>query len=358
MTDAAVTYMPSLAGVENSAYTHQTGEGEISHDRQNGYGTFVAGEHTSAPTGWAEFETRVLESGPMKGAHYDVRCSDPAHMSLIQTYGSVHELRRRRSPLDSMFTGVLFDGLLGTQRVYANMADQTGRFRSQGGASRTYADVAFDLRAAASTVRPDLLKDIRPESGPADPRRALFRERNQRALASLTQLKYHYRKDASGDLRFSRRIPADNDIQRISNPGPYDGRPNVKMLGEIQECRLDLSTQVMPVDRFACSLNTATQIIQHTDTKHEDVLKAYGTGEALRPFPGLAEGIMVISDACPDGVLYAASKRALLKAEGPKIIRQDRSGTHTVLDFFQYKCAHEDLHAGRPLGCIIDLQTT
>lgn len=260
MTDAAVTYMPILAGVENSASTHQTGEGEIFTDRQNMYGMFVAGEHTSAPPGWAEFETRVLGSGPMKGAHYDVRCEDPAHMSLIQTYVRVQELRRRWSPLDSMFTGVPIDGLLGTQRVYANMADQTGRFRSKGGASRTYADVAFDLHAAASTVRPDLLKDIRSESGTSDPGRALFRERNQRALASLTQLKYHYRKDASGDLRFSRRIPADNGVQRISNPGPYDGRPNVRMLGEIQECRLDLSTLVMPVDRFACSLSTAMQI--------------------------------------------------------------------------------------------------
>lgn len=83
------------------------------------------------------------------------------------------------------------------------------------------------------------------------------------------------------------------------------------------------------------------------------VRRADRTG-MLEPFPGMDAGGMVVSDACPDDVLYAVSapNLAMLMADGPKIVSQDGSGGHIVRDFcgYRYECA-----PGAQSGCAIDL---
>ena len=73
----------------------------------------------------------------------------------------------------------------------------------------------------------------------------------------------------------------------------------------------------------------------------------------LELFPGMDAGGMVVSDACPNDVLYAVSEPnlALLMADGPKITSQDWSGGHVVRDFgYAYEGA-----PGAQSGCAIDL---
>ena len=131
------------------------------------------------------------------------------------------------------------------------------------------------------------------------------------------------------------------------------------MLDEIAHCSSDFFDAFgYPLTRFACSLSTALKIARNSD-KGCDPVEAHRTTGILEPFPGTSDYTMVVSNTCPDDILYAISDRyALVKAEGPKIITQHRSGIRDVLDFNQYRCAHQDLPADRLLGCIIDLQTT
>ena len=74
----------------------------------------------------------------------------------------------------------------------------------------------------------------------------------------------------------------------------------------------------------------------------------------LRPFPGMSDCTMVVSDACPDDVIYAVSEPncSLLMADGPKIVSQDGSGGHVVRDFCGYRYEGAP---GAQSGCAIDL---
>lgn len=58
----------------------------------------------------------------------------------------------------------------------------------------------------------------------------------------------------------------------------------------------------------------------------------------LRPLPGMGGCAVVVQDARPDDVIYAASEanRAQRMAEGPKIASRYGSGCHIVRDF----CGH------------------
>ena len=118
---------------------------------------------------------------------------------------------------------------------------------------------------------------------------------------------------------------------------------------------------------FACSPRTAQEIAQNTWTEPNTIfnVEAYRTNGGVRPFPGLSDATMVISQVVPENVLYGASKpnNVLVKAEGPKITKTWEDNSRFTMqtataDFHQYKCAHEDLTMDRKFGVIVDLQTT
>ena len=74
---------------------------------------------------------------------------------------------------------------------------------------------------------------------------------------------------------------------------------------------------------------------------------------------------MVISAVCPNDILYWSSKPSLplVLGEGPKITQSwndyDRWTDKTAsADFYQYKCAHEDLNEiTRKFGCIMKISS-
>lgn len=299
---------------------------------------FVAGEHMSMPADWDRMENPVFELDPFGKLECDIGCGR-GHVELIGAYREIARLRKRMH-IDSMFLN--FD---------------LNRLRSDIGGG-----AGFDLHGAASSYSvPAGLAGGAPAELSEDYARALFCRREQLARGALEQLKYHYQKDAQSPTAKFRRAtaPTDNGVQRISNPAPGDGSRNTGMLDEIAYCSHEFFDAFgYPLTRFACSLSTALKIARNSFEGCDPVVKAYKT-DGILEFPGTSGYTMVVSNTCHNDVLYAISDRyALLKAEGPKIITQHRSGILDVLDFNQYRCAHQNLPTDRLLGCVIDLQTT
>ena len=313
--DTAVTYMPTISRC-------------------------IAGEHASAPQEWQE-------------------CDSPALAKLAQAYDGVQKLQQKLSPLDRMFCPLDLNGTTHNEEFRTSVPNpQTVPHLGRYEPNEKYGTLWFDLKNSANSYElpADFSKDAPLSQIPADVLRAL-RRREQSAAATLKHIPYHYHKNTSVDPGFFRvEIPDDNDAQRICYP---DGNIS-KMLDEI--CRFVghfAKSLKLPPTHAACSPYTATLMGLNTETGADPRFEARG-GEF--PFPGLPRHDpwtpkMVVSPACPDDVLYVASKmsRVLLRAEGPKIIRRGESGALAVRDFFQHKCAYEDLQTDSPFACIIDL---
>ncbi len=317
--DTAVTYMPTISGC-------------------------IAGEHTSVP--------RERQG-----------CDSPALVKLAQAYDGVQKLQQKLSPLDSMFCPLNLNGTTHSEEICTSVPEaqtvpRLGRYES----NNKYGTLWFDLRNAPNSYKVPIgfAKNAPYAETPTDVLRAL-RRREQSAAAALERIPYHYHKDASGDLKFTRTEPPDGDAQRICCP---DGESsNSRMLDEIFRfvCRFTKCLKLPPT-HAACSPNTAALIGRDTETgadpRFEEACRTCG-GEF--PFPGLSGQSpltpkMVVSPACPDCVLYVTSQpsRVLLRAEGPKIIRHE-PGALAVTDFSQHKCAYEDLQTDSPFACIVDL---
>lgn len=341
MTDAAVTYMPK-------------------------HGAFVAGEHTSVPHDWGRLETFSLEADPIGTVICDARCRDPESVELIRAYCALLVAQQKLSPLDSMFKRLDLDGTTHSEKIRTDVqGPQTVPRLGRYAANDKYGALRFNLRDSPSSyeVPTDLAKDASYARASANALRDLWK-REQRAAAALKRIPYHYQKDSSGDPKsFSTEIPADNGTQRISCPD--GGRSNAKMLDEISlfVCQF-IECLELPPTHAACSPNTAMLMGRNTETgadpRFEEACRTCG-GEF--PFPGMSwpnplTPKMVVSPACQDDVLYVTSQMlpVMLRAEGPKIIRHE-PGALAVTDFFQYKCAYEDLQTDSPFACIVDLQT-
>ena len=333
MTDAAITYMPK-------------------------YRAFVAGEHTSVPCDWGRLETFSLRADPIGAVICDARCRDRGRMELVRAYCALLVVQQKLSPLDSVFTGLDLDGTVHDEEFRTNVSEpQTVPHLGRYEPNDKYGTLRFDLRNAPNSydVPTGFAKDAPYDEAYADVLSAL-RRREQSAAAALKHIPYHYHKNTSGNPEFFRtEIP--DDAQRICYP---DGNiSNPKTLDEI--CRFVgrfAKGSKLPPTHAACSPYTATLMGLNTETGADPRFEARG-GEF--PFPGLPSHDpwtpkMAVSPACPDDVLYVTSKmsRVLLRAEGPKITRRE-PGALAVTDFFQYKCAYQDLQTDSPFACIIDL---
>ena len=336
MMDAAVTYMPRAR-------------------------LFVAGEHMSMPD-WNPFETFSSKADPIGDISCDVRCRDHDCQKLIQTYCTLRRMQQKWSPLDFMFTRLDLDGIVCNEEFRTNVIEpQTVPRLGQYKPNDKYGRVGFSLNIANSY---DMPSDLTKDETSVNAIRALRRE--QQAFSALKQIPYYYKKDTIGNEAKFRNTtpPADNGAQRICVQD--DGHSNAKMVEEIGRFVSQFESGLkLPPTHAACSPNTAMRIARNVgiiDPHFEEACQTHG-GEF--DFPGFSSQSscvlkMVVSSACPDNVLYVTSKisRILLKAEGPKITKQNRSGTHTVRDFCQYKCAYEDLSTDSPFACIVCLKTT
>lgn len=302
------------------------------------YDAFLDGRHASVPNGRHLPEMPVFESGPMKGSFYDPRCDNPAQMELIETYSRLLLLRRERPHLDPMFEPDP-STRYGSGNSYIAGAPTVTRFGSwqlQERAEKT-------LRSPTSS-RASLEDALSAGLFSAGAEHLIRTER--KALAALQRMPYRYQKSAGAGKRFGAKIPADNCRERISYADVFGG---------LMDCTSEFfhafGQQILC--RFACSLNTAVRIARDIRMGPDAVRRADRTG-MLEPFPGMDAGGMVVSDACPDDVIYAVSapNLAMLMADGPKIVSQDGSGGHIVRDFcgYAYECA-----PGAQSGCAIDL---
>ena len=328
---------------------------------------FVAGEHRSVEIRSAEIEAYVECDAMRRAPRLDGR-GNPARTGLMQAYLEIRAFQQKWLPLDCMFDTFGLDGPSGAMRFPTNGC----------GPNLGFYDIAFNLENA--TEKHAVFFPV-AKTPPAE--NTLLAERGKQALASLEQLRYHYRKDGSDDeAKFARETaPTNNGTQRICDPAP--GTSLINIANEIQICRCEFRRAFGPwLNRFACSGKTAARIARKTSAARD--IGPCAAREGVYGFPGIQDSLMCVSNACDDGVLYATGGYVppdppvpaacpdsvlcdapwgvggLVKAEGPKIVRRQggQYGNLTLTDPYQYMCVHEDLPADCRFGCIIDLQTT
>lgn len=328
---------------------------------------FVAGEHKSVEIRSAEIEAYVECDAMRRAPRLDGR-GNSARTGLMQAYLEIRAFQQKWLPPDCMFDTFGLDGPSGTMRFPMNRC----------GPDRGFHDVLFDLEN--STEKHDVRLPV-VQTPPAE--HVLLAERKKQALASLEQLRYHYRKDGSDDeAKFAMETaPTDNGTQRIFDPAP-DTSPVDNIANEIHVCRGEFAHTFGPwLNRFACSGKTAARIARKPRAARG--LGPCAAREGVYGFPGILDSLMCVSNACDDGVLYATGGYVppdppvpaacpdsvlcdapwgvggLVKAEGPKIVRREggQPEDYTLTDSYQYMCAHQDLPADCRFGCI-DLQTT
>ena len=324
---------------------------------------FIAGDHMFKPDNWGSLEMRSVEIESMGTVNFDARCANHGMMELVKTYCRVKKHQQDRLYLDYMFDDPCLD------KPGSDWHDKI-LFDSQNASDSC--DVPFDM----INSKPG------SENFALDVDNALLRKREHKAQVALQRLGYHYQKDGDGKRKFRRTTaPADNCVQRISKPvyrDIYENVPscvwlklgkkisiptyrsiydNKKTRGEILECCAAFKDMFeRPITSIACSTIIAANLTNGTSVD-EKIKSAAGTIGTTCEFPDMKGVRMVASAMCPNNVIYAASKHALLKYEGPKIIRQSQPKSQTVCDSNLYRCAHEDPSEDRTLGFIIDLQT-
>lgn len=250
-----------------------------------------------------------------------------------------------------MFAPLLIDELYHTHDFMHPATPPVIRSHEPDKFEHKYSRIPFDLQNTMNSyaVPHDLSANKYFEALPKDISCAL-NTRAECALTALEQLPSYYIKDASDDAAKFQTTATESNAQRIRHS-------RAEALTEIEDCRSAFERAFgLRLTRFACSLNTAITIAGNMMPEPTFFEKACRNG-GVCPFPGMPNATMAISTECPDDVLYAVSgvSRSLLQAEGPKIIKQNQSGTCTVLDYYQYKCVHEDATTDHPFGYKIDL---
>ena len=192
------------------------------------------------------------------------------------------------------------------------------------------------------------------------------------AKEALKELKYYYKKDGKAGEEFDAEVlPQNTDAEMISNPLPMDAggvHSKSRVANEIQIMRNKFMKQNdVILTHGACNSKTAMELAQNTWTGSNTIfnVEAYRTGGGVRNFPGISDATMVISEILDDNLVYWSSKptATLVLGEGPKMTRAwDDNDTWTEktasADFYQYKCAHEDLsEITRKFGCIMPLSS-
>ena len=296
-------------------------------------------------------EYRLDSESGLPCVQYYSKCDD-AQKKLIQAYCKMCKLLKKWAPLNLLFSNYFLDELLTTRGCEVTLTGLRLHNYGSNAFENTSDQILFDLQNEMDSyeVRFNLSEDMDFGRLPSDILRAL-RQRERRASAALEQLPHHYIKDAGDDAaKFQTQTP-NSDAQRIRHS-------RAETFTEIEHCcSAFLRAFLLRLTRFACSPNTAPQIIQNSGGDISLFNDICGVGRGVYPFPNPWSSKMAISTACCPNLIYAVSKQSnpLLRLEGPKIITQDQSETCTVQDFYLYRCAHDVMHIGHPFGCVIDL---
>ena len=298
------------------------------------------------------------------------------HLILIRLYNQLMGDQMRWFHLDNMFNEMVVDKLLLRMSFRDNpsVVQEVPPRQPYDITKVTYDEIKFDLTKKVTSW------DIAME----DPMRALIspmiplEQSNQYAMAhyreiegldALKQLKYHYNRAGDKGEKFDLQAAPGNDAGKLHSLARITGQ-NVHSafypVDQLQEARNEfMEENDCMLTHFAVSPTSAMRFAQNTWTEPNTIfnVEAYRTNGGVRPFPGLSDALMVISQLVPNDQMYAISKpmNIMVKAEGPKISKTwDDPSRFTMqtatLDFHQYKCAAEDLSKlDRRFGCIFDL---
>ena len=319
-----------------------------------------------------------IRTGQLTAADYEAQRDNLDHLILIRLHQQLMGEQERWFYLDEMFNTLTLDTLLYRMSFQNNPAatQEVGPREEYDTAKVEYDEISFSLTKKVTSWDIPIEDPLRALINPITPLQKnnewsnLYYREND-ALKALQAIGNHYTKDATGAGKFTATsAPTDNATKRISNPSDLASgnvHSDNKTVNELQDLRNAFLKQYdMDLTHWACSPKTAMAIAQNTWTQNNTIfnVEAYRTRGGVRSFPGLADATMVISIACPDNVLYAVNKPfgALWKAEGPKITKSWEDNTRWTqqtakADFFQYKCAHEDLTLNRKFGVIVDLES-
>ena len=321
---------------------------------------------------------RIL-AGQLSAATYVEGKDNLDHLILVKLHQQLQGALQRWFYLDEMFTSMPMDKL--TMRISFKddpAAAQRIPRRQQFNIARVaYDEIVFNLEKLVVAYDMPIEDPMRALINPVQPLQqaneyANKYARENDAFEALKELKYYYKKDAAAGEEFDAEAPVNNtNAEAISNPntiGAGGVHSLYKSVNEIQTAR----TKFMKINdciltHAACSPKTAMEIAQNTWTAPNTIfnVEAYRTAGGVRPFPGLSDATMVISAIVDDDRLYWSSKPSLplVLGEGPKITQKwtDHSRWTEATagaDFYQYKCAHEDLSdIERKFGCIMQVSS-
>ena len=317
-------------------------------------------------------------SGSLKAADFDANRDNLSHLTMIQLDKEIRGQQAEYFHLDHMFSNITVDQLLYRYSFQDNVAaaQKLGPRQEYDTTKVTYDEVQLDLEKTVVSWDIALEDTLRPLLDATKPLInnnlwSMMFQKEKDAAVALSKLKYHYKKSDTGtpESHFTATTEQSGNTNAISNPETLSDagiHSEYKPVNEINTARnLFLEAFDIPLDYFACSPETAAKLAQNTWTRNNTIfnVEAYRTSGGVRGFPGLDNATMVISLALPENILYATNKAntAMLKADGPKITKVYEvpgkfTMQHANADFYQYKCAHEDLSKiTRKFGCIIDL---
>ena len=324
----------------------------------------------------AQHKTKIL-SGSLTAADYEANRENLDKLILILLDKEIRGQQMKWFHLDNMYNSFNLDSLeyRMTFKDSPASAKKVGRREPFDTAHVAYDEIQFYLEKYVTSWDMPIEDPLRALINPTIPLQqnnewSMAYLREKEAAKGLEQLKYRYKKDGTGAGKFSGTTKQTTDATAISNPETLDTagfHSKTKVVNQIQNMRNEFLKEFdLGLTHFACSPKTAMQLAQNTWTAPNTInnVEAYRTNGGVRAFPGLSEATMVISLALPDNTLYCACKpeNVLMKAEGPKISKtwEDhlKWTTQTAhADFFQYKCAHENLTMDRKFGIIVDIHS-
>ena len=320
-----------------------------------------------------------IAMGQLTAADFEANRENLSNLTMIQLDKSVRGQQQQYFHLDNIFQGITTDQLLYRIPFQDNpfAAKEVGAREEYDTAHIVYDEISFDLKKIVTSWDIALEDPLRTLISPTIPLAqnnvwSLAFKKEKDAAVALSKLKYHYKKGNATDKPESHFTTTTTQTDTITNPEALTGEKihsDNKSVNEIQTARNQfLQAFDIPLTHFACSPKTAMDLAQNTWTENNTIfnVEAYRTNGGVRAFPGLADATLVISLAVPDSVVYGVCKEqgALIKADGPKITKtweeNNKFTTRTAhVDFYQYKCAHEDLtKIDRKFGCIIDIATS
>ena len=321
----------------------------------------------------------AILTGSLTAADYEAGRDNIDHLTLIRLYNRLMGDQMKWFHLDEMFNNIQIDKLLFRMSFRDNpaAAQKVGKREEYDTAKVVYDEIEFDLPKYVVSWDIAIEDPLRAMIEPTTPLQqtndySMSYNKEAEAFAALKRIGNHYTKDASGTGKFTAKsAPADSNTKRISNPKALTAgnvHSDEKVVNEIQDASNEFMEEYdMILTHYAMSPKTAMAIAQNTWTDPNTIhnVAAYRTNGGVRQFPGLPDATAVISQMVDDNKLYAVSKptNVLVKADGPKITKTWEDNTRftsqtATLDFFQYKCAHEDLtKIDRKFGVIFDLKT-